>query len=323
MIRELSAFRNDTNTFYRPFYKNPVMKRLLYVLSAIILLMSNVSVYGESARELTEEEQIIEDMILYYGCYGDEAAEEIEECLGDLKETDTRQGELWEDIMDYWKYVNTDLVVNTEKLPDHLPKDDSLALVILGNKLADDGSLRDELVGRLKVGLACAEQYPNAYVVCTGGGTAKEKEEVTEAGQMGAWLRENGLEESRLILEDQSRSTIENAQYTLDILRKDYPQVSSIAIISSDYHITRACMLFETSSLMMADENQEPAAEVISNCASPAPDKEYTEDYLRGWQMYNMLQLIGDQELARQYIEDLENFPRPELDEPSDIPDAA
>ena len=82
-------------------------------------------------------------------------------------------------------------------------------------------------------------------------------------------------------------------------------------------------MLFETTTLMMADENQEPAAEVITNCASPAPDKEYTEEYLRGWQMYNMLQLIGDQELARQYIEDPENFPRPELDEPSDIPDAA
>ena len=52
---------------------------------------------------------------------------------------------------------------------------------------------------------------------------------------------------------------------------------------------------------------------VISNCASPASDKEYTDDCLRGWQMYNMLQLIGDEELAWQFLHDPENFPRPVL----------
>lgn len=98
-----------------------------------------------------------------------------------------------------------------ERLPENLPQDDSLALVILGGGLNADGSMKDELIRRLNVGLDCAEQYPNAYVVCTGGATAKENKDVTEAGQMGAWLLENGLEEDRLILEDRSRSTIENA----------------------------------------------------------------------------------------------------------------
>ena len=60
------------------------------------------------------------------------------------------------------------------------------ALVILGQRLKADGSMKDELIRRLKVGLDVSEQYPNAYVVCTGGGTAKENKEVTEAGQMGA-----------------------------------------------------------------------------------------------------------------------------------------
>ena len=260
-----------------------------------------------SAKD-AEEAQLIKDIILYYGCHGEAAEEEIHDLLAALKEADADQGTLWESIVDYWRYVNTDLVINTKTLPENLPKDGSLALVILGAALNADGSMRDELIGRLQVGLACAGQYPNAYVVCTGGGTAKENRDVTEAGQMGAWLLEHGLEKNRLILEDRSLSTIENAQYTLDILHREYPQVVSLAIISSDYHTARGALLFETSSLMA-----NRGIRVVSNCASPAPDKAYTDDYLRGWQMYNLLQLIGEKDLAWQYLHDPEHFPRPEL----------
>ena len=83
-----------------------IMKRLLYVLSAAVFLMTNVPAYGEDIREKSDETQLMEDMILYYGCYGEEAAEEIDWLLDTLKETDISQGELWEDIMDYWEYVN-------------------------------------------------------------------------------------------------------------------------------------------------------------------------------------------------------------------------
>ncbi len=41
------------------------MKRMICVLSAAILLMSNVLAYGENARVETEETQLIEDIILY------------------------------------------------------------------------------------------------------------------------------------------------------------------------------------------------------------------------------------------------------------------
>jgi len=104
-------------------------------------------------------------MILYYGCYGEAADEEINWLLGALKKTDIRQGKLWEEIMDYWGYVNTGLAINKDSLPGNLPGNDSLALVILGQGLNADGSMKDELIRRLKVGLDCSEQYPNAYVV--------------------------------------------------------------------------------------------------------------------------------------------------------------
>ena len=275
------------------------MKRLLCTLIAILLLTSSVPAYAENSPEQPK------DMILYYGCYGEAADEEIEELLVELKAADADSGKLWEGIMDYWRYANTDLVIHTKKLPEGLPEDDRLALVILGLALNADGSIQEELVERLQVGLDCAAQYPNAWVICTGGGTAKENKDVTEAGQMGEWLLQHGLDAKRLILEDQSLSTIENAEKTLDLLN---PQVSALAIISSDYHVARGSLLFEATALMKKLD-----VHVVSNCASPAPDKVYTNDYLRGWQMYNMLQLIGENELAWQYLNDPTHFPRPVL----------
>ena len=286
------------------------MKRFFCVLMAILFILTGVPAFAEDSPEQTAAAPLIRDMILYYGCHGEAAEEEIRAQLDALKETDRSTGALWEDIMDYWRYADQELEIRTKKLPDDLPKDDSLALVILGNVLNADGSMRDELLGRLQVGLACAAQYPNAYIICSGGGTAKENRAVTEAGQMGAWLLEQGLDEKRLILEDRSLSTIENAQLTLDILHRECPHVASLAVISSDYHAARGCLLFETVSLMNGY-----GIRVVSNCASPVPDRIYTAEYLRGWQMYNMLQLIGETELAHRYVHDPEHFPRPVLTE--------
>lgn len=298
------------------------MKKFVCILTVILLLTASIPGFAkdardqspaagapvEDSREPEAEAQLIEDLILYYGCYGEAADAEIHDRLEALKDLDVSEGKLWEDIMDYWNYADTALVIHTDKLPEALPKDNRLALVILGGALNPDGSMREELLARLQVGLACAAQYPNAHVVCTGGGTAKENPDVTEAGQMGTWLLEHGLEAGRLILEDRSRSTIENAQFTLDILHKERPQITSLAVVSSDYHVARGALLFETVSLMEGRD-----VHVVSVCASPAPDKEYTDEYLRGWQMYNMLQLTGDEELAWTYVHDPENFPRPVL----------
>ena len=62
--------------------------------------MSTPSDYGADTKKQTDEFQLIENMILYYGCHGEAAAEEIGDLLGALKENDTRKGKLWEDIMD-------------------------------------------------------------------------------------------------------------------------------------------------------------------------------------------------------------------------------
>lgn len=145
--------------------------------------------------------------------------------------------------MDSWSWVNSEMEVELGILPDGLPEDDSLCIVVLGYGLNDDGSMKRELVRRLEVALASAEKYPNAYVLCTGGETSAQKG-VSEAGQMGKWLRKAGLSRDRLILETRSYSTTQNAQRSYALLAESYPRVDSIALVTSDYHMRWGCALF-------------------------------------------------------------------------------
>ena len=284
----------------------------------IILTMAGFTGRVPAADESLSEagrtaDVVIEELITYHGCYGDEADGKVEELLRELSEMDPRQGKLWTEIMDYWEYANTELPVNLEKLPEDLPQDDSLCIAVLGFELNDDGTMQDELIGRLETALACAEQYPNACVVCTGGGTAKDNPDVTEAGLMGEWLIAHGLDEERLIIEDKSLTTAQNAEFSYAILRQDYPQVDSVAIISSSYHIAWGALLFEAAFLRSASENGTPEIHVISNCGYPIENDIYKWSEILRWETGGMLQMIGDDELAMQYYYNYEDVEKPAL----------
>ncbi len=165
------------------------------------------------------------------------------------------------EIVNYWQAANADGYVNMSGLlPDDLANDDSLCLMVLGFGLNKDGSMRQELVDRLNLALECAQQYPNAFITVTGGGTASENPSATEAGVMAKWLMENGIDESRIIIEDNSKTTVENAVFTYRIITSDYPQIKDIAIITSDYHIPMACTLFNSQFLLAAYNEQPDAA---------------------------------------------------------------
>lgn len=232
----------------------------------------------EKPKPKTDSEKLIYEMINDYGYHQDEANPRIEELLSQLEENDPETGKNWRDIMAYWRYTTNELTVNYGALPDGLSDSDSLCLVVLGFQLNPDGSIKDELVGRLTTALACAKQYPNAYVLCTGGGTASKNKSVTEAGQMAAWLRENGLDESRIILEDKSRTTGQNAMFSEKLLREKYPEVTDVAIISSDYHISWGSVLFGAQFILTNDGSREIS--VVSNAAfKPESHAEYGFHY--------------------------------------------
>lgn len=206
----------------------------------------------------------INEILEQYRYNGAAALGIIRSQLEIIKAVDSEQGAMWENIINYWIYVNTELELNENRLPEGLSDDDSLCIVILGFQLEEDGSMSEELVKRCEVGLACAQQYPNAYVAVTGGGTAA-KSDNTEAGVMAEWLVERGIDRSRIIVEDNSKTTGQNAQFTLAIIRDNFPQIRDIAIVSSGYHIAEGSMVFYEETQLNAYKYCIEPLNIVSN----------------------------------------------------------
>ena len=273
------------------------MKKAFYIwFLPVILVLSVVCLYsgcGQKAEKRGRQE-IIEEMVVDYGSYGDEAEEHIGSLLKELRAVDTDTADRWTDIMTLWKTVNTDLPLNYGVLPDGLPDTDELCIVALGFQLDPDGTMRDELIERLTVVLNSAEKYPNALIVCTGGGTAAKNESATEAGKMAEWLIENGIAEDRVIVEDKSLTTAQNAVFTFDILTDRYPRVKELAIVSSDYHIATGTLLFEAEAVLRAEKAGSESVNVVSNATWKAPSGTLSTMFQAG----ALIELSGDMDTA-------------------------
>lgn len=234
---------------------------VLFLLVSAMLLCSGC---GQKAAKRSTQE-IIEEMVVDYGSYGDEADRQIKALLKEMKATDKDAASRWKSIMELWKTSNTALTLNYDEPTADLPDTDELCFVVLGFQLNPDGTMRDELIERLTVALRCAKKYPNALIVCTGGGTAAEDKTATEAGRMADWLVENGVDAGRVIVEDKSLTTAQNAICTFDILEAAYPQVKRLVIVSSDYHIATGALLFGAEAILRADRAGEETIKVVSN----------------------------------------------------------
>lgn len=175
--------------------------------------------------------------------------------LNELAGLDPDTGTRWTEIVNYWNEVNRNGFINTSLLPDDLPADNSLCLVVLGYQLNPDGSMKDELIGRLEKALSNYEKYPESYIIVTGGGTATQNQDATEADCMADWLINNGVSGDKIIIENMSKTTVENALFSYAIICRDYPEIRNIAIVTSDYHIPLGCMLFGAE--LMLDRNHQ------------------------------------------------------------------
>ena len=268
-----------------------------YRFSTLCLLLFSFAVLcsgcGQRA-EKREPREIIEELVVEYGSYGSEAETHIQSLLKELRTVDADAADRWERILALWKTANTELTVHDRVLPDGLPDTDTLCIVALGFQLEPDGTMRGELVERLKVVKESAEKYPRALIVCTGGGTAAQDETATEAGKMAEWLKENGIAEERILVEDRSLTTAQNAMYTYDILTERYPQVRQLAIVSSDYHIATGTLLFEAEAILRAEKAGAEAMHVVSNAAWKAPAGSLSTMFQAG----ALIELSGDVETA-------------------------
>lgn len=245
------------------------IRRKCFAILLVLVMLLSVAV-PVSAEKNEDAETYVSQLVNYYRTHQDRAKTDINCLIYALNEVDPEQAQAWASIMEYWSYANSDMTIYPGVLPDGLPKGNNLCIVVLGYGLAADGTMRSELVGRLETALASINKYPNALIVCTGGATAENNPHVTEAGLMAQWLRSCGVDKNRIIIEDQSYSTVSNARNTCRLLADNYPQVTHLALVTSDYHLPRASLLFHTQATLMALEDNLLPMCVAANAAFEA-----------------------------------------------------
>lgn len=240
--------------------------RAIISFAAAVLLFEGIALQAFAAIS-DEAYKICSDIVYTYKTDQSEGREEIRQLLSKLKSVDPSLGETWQSIMNYWEFINNDFEVVPEVIPDGLPNDGSLCIVVLGFQLKEDGSMTEELEGRCEAALKSAEKYPNTLVAVTGGGTARRNPEATEADSMAAWLISRGISEDRIVVENRSKTTVENAKFTCSILSENHPEVKMLAVVSSDYHLPEGCLMFSTQMRFEAWQNEFDAPVVCANAA--------------------------------------------------------
>ena len=130
---------------------------------------------------------------------------------------------------------NTNLVLNYVESPKE--KD---FIVTLGYALNSDGTMHETLIKRLDQTYLAAIANPDAKIIVSGG---VQKSGVTESYLMKKWLVEKGIDANRIIPEDKSKDTVDNALNSVEILKTN--NAKNIILITSASHIRRAKTIFE------------------------------------------------------------------------------
>lgn len=118
---------------------------------------------------------------------------------------------------------------------------DSRYVIVLGAAVYGDIPSQT-LVNRMVGAMDYLETHPDSVVIVSGG--QGDGEDITEAECMRRYLTSHGVEPSRILMEDQSTSTMENLQNSFEIIRAlgDEPD-GNVAVVSSSYHLYRAKMM--------------------------------------------------------------------------------
>ncbi len=114
-------------------------------------------------------------------------------------------------------------------------------VIVLGASLDEKGNASPAMKRRMKT--ACLlSQKKSTYLLVSGGVTGAGAVK-SEAEEMASLAKEFGLEDKRVLIEDKSRNTLENAAFTKKIL--DQEKFQNIYVVSDRYHLTRATMAFQ------------------------------------------------------------------------------
>ncbi len=127
-------------------------------------------------------------------------------------------------------------------------------VVVLGNRMNNDGSMTQLSQRRLQATMRFVSAF-NAEKIILSGGVANKRANRSEASAMYEYLVNNGIAEDKLICEDQSTTTEENAKYSVPIAAK--LGATEVTVITSNEHMSRNFLnpikLFEKELLNYPD----------------------------------------------------------------------
>lgn len=120
------------------------------------------------------------------------------------------------------------------------PLDDTDCVIVLGAGVygtRPSASLRS----RMNAALDYLKEHPSVSAILSGG--QGPGEDISEAEAMRRYLTENGIDESRLLLEDKSTSTAENLRFSFEIAEKQ--GFSKLTVVTNEFHQYRSKHLAE------------------------------------------------------------------------------
>ena len=133
-----------------------------------------------------------------------------------------------------WSAVLTGCMI--QGAANSVPPGEPVTVVVLGSKVNGTEPSAD-LQARINAAYAFLVQNPTCKVIASGGKGAGES--ISEAEAIRRGLVRLGIDESRVLLEDQSTSTLENIAFSQKIIR-EHKLPAKLAIVTDEYHQFRA-----------------------------------------------------------------------------------
>ena len=116
-------------------------------------------------------------------------------------------------------------------------------IIVLGAQVREDGP---SVVLRYRLDAAIEYLNENPNTICIVSGGQGFNEPFSEADGMADYLIENGIEKSRILLEDESTNTLENIRNSKALMDSSY---NGVGIVTNNFHVFRAVQLAKAQGL--------------------------------------------------------------------------
>ena len=127
-------------------------------------------------------------------------------------------------------------------------------LLVLGSQVYADGP---SLVLKYRLDTAIDYLQENPETICIVSGGQGYNEPMTEAEGMARYLEQNGISKDRILLEDQSKTTQQNMEFSGKLI----PEGASLGIVTNNFHLYRAMQIAKRQGLTQAVGIAAPSSE--------------------------------------------------------------